>query len=80
MKNDQQAVLMIVCWEAFNKNSIPEEYFYIAYFLCYINSTINPFCYALCNARFRLIYLRILTGRWKRQHPGLSSMAFFSRN
>ncbi|VDN06192.1 unnamed protein product [Thelazia callipaeda] len=71
---------MIVCWEAFYKNSIPEEFFYIAYFLCYINSTINPFCYAFCNPRFRLTYMRILTGQWKRQQSSLANRAFFSRS
>uniref|UniRef100_A0AAF5PV81 G-protein coupled receptors family 1 profile domain-containing protein n=3 Tax=Wuchereria bancrofti TaxID=6293 RepID=A0AAF5PV81_WUCBA len=72
---------VIVCWEAFYKDSIPAVYFHIAYFLCYINSTINPFCYAFCNPRFRLTYMRILTGNWKRQNTlGLSKMAFLNRS
>ncbi|VDK83731.1 unnamed protein product [Litomosoides sigmodontis] len=71
---------VIVCWEAFYKNSVPAVYFHIAYFLCYINSTINPFCYAFCNPRFRLTYKRILTGNWKRQQPsGLNKMAYLNR-
>ena len=44
---------------------IPEMLWDIAYCLCYINSTINPFCYALCNAAFRRTYIRILSCKWR---------------
>ena len=51
---------------------IPDMLWDIAYCLCYINSTINPFCYALCNAAFRRTYIRILTCKWRhtQKQPG----------
>nr|CAD2137295.1 unnamed protein product [Meloidogyne enterolobii] len=55
---------VIVCLEAFYPNSVPISLFTISYFLSYINSTINPLCYALCNARFRMTYMRIINCKW----------------
>jgi muscarinic acetylcholine receptor M3 len=43
---------------------IPEVLWQFSYYLCYINSTVNPVLYALCNAAFRRTYVRILTCRW----------------
>ncbi|XP_051167167.1 muscarinic acetylcholine receptor DM1 isoform X1 [Leptopilina boulardi] len=43
---------------------IPQEMWDLCYYLCYINSTVNPVCYALCNANFRRTYVRILTCKW----------------
>ncbi|KAK9880404.1 hypothetical protein WA026_010283 [Henosepilachna vigintioctopunctata] len=42
----------------------PPQLWDFFYYLCYINSTINPVCYALCNASFRRTYLRILQCKW----------------
>lgn len=45
--------------------SIPKQLWDLFYALCYINSTINPVLYALCNASFRRTYIRILTCKWQ---------------
>nr|XP_050854072.1 muscarinic acetylcholine receptor DM1 isoform X1 [Vespula vulgaris]XP_050854073.1 muscarinic acetylcholine receptor DM1 isoform X1 [Vespula vulgaris]XP_050854074.1 muscarinic acetylcholine receptor DM1 isoform X1 [Vespula vulgaris]XP_050854075.1 muscarinic acetylcholine receptor DM1 isoform X1 [Vespula vulgaris]XP_050854076.1 muscarinic acetylcholine receptor DM1 isoform X1 [Vespula vulgaris]XP_050854077.1 muscarinic acetylcholine receptor DM1 isoform X1 [Vespula vulgaris]XP_050854078.1 mu len=43
---------------------IPQQLWDFVYYLCYINSTVNPMCYALCNAAFRRTYMRILECKW----------------
>ncbi|PAV91788.1 hypothetical protein WR25_24331 [Diploscapter pachys] len=60
---------LCVCCEAFFQGTIPEFLWTLSYFLCYINSTINPLCYALCNARFRHTYMRILRCKFKAERP-----------
>uniref|UniRef100_A0A914Z5K7 G-protein coupled receptors family 1 profile domain-containing protein n=1 Tax=Panagrolaimus superbus TaxID=310955 RepID=A0A914Z5K7_9BILA len=72
---------VIVVWEAFFPKTVPNVLFTISYCLCYINSTINPVCYALCNARFRNTYMRILRCRWKqdRTQNGLYRNAYLRR-
>ncbi|XP_067122142.1 muscarinic acetylcholine receptor DM1 [Centruroides vittatus] len=49
-----------------------------AYYLCYINSTVNPLCYALCNANFRRTYIRILSCKWHNERRHLANHGYFS--
>ena len=53
------AVYKSFCLDA--DNCISQTVWDIAYYLCYINSTINPFCFALCNKTFRKTFKRILS-------------------
>ena len=56
---------VLVLLKPFTSVTIPTHLWDFFYYLCYINSTINPVCYALCNAAFRKTYIRILTCKWK---------------
>ncbi|OQV24737.1 Muscarinic acetylcholine receptor DM1 [Hypsibius exemplaris] len=54
---------VFVLINSFYAGLIPDALFNFSYYLCYLNSTVNPICYALCNANFRKTYIRILCCR-----------------
>lgn len=69
----------IVTWTPYNvlvilKTLSPQSvdsdgvWWQFAYYLCYINSTLNPLCYALCNHNFRSTYVRILSCKLNTHH------------
>ncbi|KAH3792647.1 hypothetical protein DPMN_146144 [Dreissena polymorpha] len=37
----------------------------------YINSTVNPFLYAICNVNFRRSFCKILSGRWRQMRKSI---------
>lgn len=63
----------VICWSPYHVLALVEgfcrdppctnEHLYMfSYFLCYANSPLNPFCYALANQQFKKTFIRILKG------------------
>ncbi|CAH1101772.1 unnamed protein product [Psylliodes chrysocephalus] len=63
----------VVCWTPFHIFALVEGFctdppcinghlYMFSYFLCYANSPLNPFCYALANQQFKKTFTRILKG------------------
>jgi muscarinic acetylcholine receptor M3 len=64
----------VLCWTPYHicaliegfcrhqKGCVNHHLFYFFYFLCYANSPINPFCYAMANQQFKRTFYRILRG------------------
>ena len=63
----------VACWTPYHILALVEGFcsmppctnkhvFMFAYFLCYANSPMNPFCYALANQQFKKTFTRILKG------------------
>lgn len=63
----------VLCWTPYHvvvlinpycNGCVNEKFYDFSYWLCYMNSPLNPFCYALSNKQFKKTFIKIVKGEY----------------